>query len=649
MNISPFTFISDSITSSLSWVEFKETTQWCKDNIYLSSEASPYTGMITFEKTPWIEEILNDWDKPWIEEFDIMASTQVGKTTIEFCCIAKELDTDPCMMQLTTPTEDGVSDYVTTKFDPFFKGVKSLQNKMNLRREEEKTRFKGALKEVPGGKLFILGNTPGNRRSKSVKYIFMDEVALFGSGHVAELRGRTKFFEKTGRKIFLVSSRKHKGDEIELAYKGSYCKKELQVLCKGCKNFFYPTSKHFKYLTRQEYKEINQLEKMDDRTKYKREAKHTGRVECECGHSINSRDIENLVREKNVKLVVVEGEDNESRHGYKLNALATALTNYSTIVEELIDAEFDDIATNTVYQDYFNEHYEKEIKTTEASDLLLLGNGLEKWKVPEDTIKIYMGVDTQKDHFWYEVKAYCYGNRSHSMAHGRLETFEDIEQIWEIGQNLVSEHGEVFQIQKLGIDRRGFNQDGIKRTDEVDMWVRKMIQKWKRGDENRIYGTEGEPKLTGDAPYKIAVRKDDSDNRVKIDIKVMKLSNIYLKTSIRTAMANTIDMAKSEFPEDYDEAPHFFVNQTTIDADAKGTVATSYTRQISVEVYDFGRDKHGKLNKEKSFINPKQADNHLFDTSVICEGFAQKDQVYMEKKPTNENIAEALSGLGDLS
>ena len=338
MNNSPFTFISEKIINSIEWVDFKETVEWCQDNIYLSSEASPYTGMISFERTPWIEEILKDWDKKWIEEYDIMASTQVGKTTIEFCCIAKELDTDPTMMQLTIPIADGVSEYVTTKFEPFFKGIKSLQKKMLERKDEEKNRFKGSLKEVPGGKLFILGNTANNRRSKTVKNIFLDEVALFGKGHVAELRGRTKFFEKTGRKIFLVSSRKHKGDEMELAYDASYCKKELQILCKGCGEFFYPESKHFKYLTPKEYKEKNNIQKIENITEYKRVAKNTGNVVCECGHKTSSRDIEDLVREKNVKLVIVEGQDEDSRHGYKLNALATALTNYSTIVEELIDA-----------------------------------------------------------------------------------------------------------------------------------------------------------------------------------------------------------------------------------------------------------------------------------------------------------------------
>jgi len=654
MNNSPYTFMSDRIASSLEWVEFKETAQWCKDNIYISGDVSPYTGMISFDKTPWIEEILNDWDKPWIEEYDIMASTQVGKTTIEFCCMSKELDTDPCMMQLTIPNDNDVSNYIAKKLDPFLNGIKALKSKLIQRRDEEKSRFKKATKEIAGGALFITGNTDTSRRSNSVKNIFLDEVGLFGSGHVAELRGRTKFYEKTGRKIFIVSSRKYKGDEIELAYEGAYCKKELQIECKGCKAYFYPEgSTQFKYLTEEEYKKKHNLDTIEDRIKYKREARDTGIVKCECGYGTTSKDIEDLVREKRVKLIMVDGSDEETRHGYKLNALATGLTNYSTIVEELIDAEDNYEKLRTIYQDYFNEDYENKFEEIEEADMLLLGNGLKEWVVPKDTYKIYMGVDTQKDHFWYEVKAYCYGKIPHSISSGRLETFADIEDIWLHGQHLTDENGDFAMISKMGIDRRGYNQDGVRRTDEVDEFVSYMVQKYKNGDENRIYGTEGHPTLTGDKPFIIANSKDYSNNRNKLEIKIIKMSNIYLKNTVQRSIERAIAKAKAETEDDEGfsySANLFYVNQDTIDADMQGTTSKSYTRQLTAEVYDYAKNpKTGKIDKEKSWINPKKADNHLFDTSVICEAFAEIDKISIQRKIESTGIAKALGSLSSLS
>lgn len=648
-----YTFMTDKIIESIAWKEEEGTVEWCRDNIYLNQDVTPYTGMISFEKTPWIEEILEDWDEEHIEQFNIMASTQVGKTTIEFCCISKELDTDPCMMQLTIPTDDGVGDFVKTKFDPFFRGIKSLQLKMDLYKTEEKLRQKGAIKEVSNGMLFILGNTDKNRRSKTVKKIFIDEAALFGKGHIKELIGRTKFFEKTGRKIFIVSSRKYKNDEIEIAYENSYCKKELQILCRGCNEFFYPTSKHFKYMSQQEYKEKYLLDTIENFNNYKREGKETAHVLCDCGHKTTSEDLEDLVREKQVRLKIIEGKSEDTIYGYKLNALATALTKYSTIAEGLIEAGDDPQELQTIYQDYFNETYEFNFIEKEQSDMLLLGNGLKEWQVPQNAYKIYMGVDTQRDHFWVEVKVYCYGSIVHTIYASRVETFAEIEDIWIAGQYLLDEAGNIQMISKMGIDRRGFNQSGVRRTDEVDEFVAYMVKKYKNGDENRIYATEGHPSLSGDKPFAIVNSKDYSSNRNKLDIKIVKTSNIYLKNSINLKIQRTIAKAKAETESDEGfnyEAKLFYINQDIIDAEMKGTVSTSYTRQINAEVYDYGRNpKTGKIDTEKSWINPKQTDNHFFDTSVICETFAEIDKVSLQRKTESTGIAKALGSLSSLT
>lgn len=647
-----FSFTDPVIENVTIWKEEQETVAYCEDHIYLNSDTSPITGMLRFDRTPWISEILDDWDKKWVEQHNIMASTQVGKTTIEFCCLMKELDTDPCMMQLTIPTEDGVSAFLKKKLNPFMRGVKTIQGKIKQHKSLEKLRVSDAIKEVPGGTLFVLGNTAVNRRSNTVKNMFIDEAALFGKGHIKELIGRTKFHEKSGRKIFIVSSRKHAGDEIEVTYENSYCKKDLQIECPACGESFYPERENFHYLSEAAYKKKQELTEIKDFNAYKREAIQTAHVKCECGHQIDDRGIEALVMRRKVYLVIIEGAEEDTIHGYRLNALATGLTKYSTIAEMLIEAGEDPEELATVYQDYFNEIYEKEYAKAEGNDLLLLGNGLEELVVPEETYKIFMGVDTQKDHFWYEIKAYCYGNISHSLISGRLETFAEVEDIWIAGQHLVDAAGEEYMIAKMGIDRRGYNQDGVRRTDEVDAFVDYMIGKYRNGDENRIYATEGHPTLTGDKPYIIGSIKDDSDARNPVDIKVVKLSNLYLKNSVQLSISRAIDKAKAESDEDKEFHYHtklFYINQDTIETDSKGTVRTSYTEQLTSEVFDF--DKHpktGKLAKTKTWINPKKRDNHLFDTSVICEAFAYIDKISLKKKTTDTGIAAALSGLSSL-
>ncbi len=664
MNNSPFTFISDKIISSIEWVDFKETVEWCQDNIYLSSEASPYTGMISFERTPWIEEILKDWDKKWIEEYDIMASTQVGKTTIEFCCIAKELDTDPTMMQLTIPIENGVSEYVATKFEPFFKGIKSLQSKILARKDEEKNRLKGALKEVPGGKLFILGNTATNRRSKSVKNIFMDEVALFGKGHVSELRGRTKFFEKTGRKIFLVSSRKHKGDEIELAYDAAYCKKELQILCKGCGEFFYPESKHFKYLTPKEYKEQSNIQKIENMTEYKRVAKNTGNVVCECGHKTSSRDIEDLVREKNVKLVIVEGQDEDNRHGYKLNALATALTNYSTIVQELIDAGEDEDALATIYQDYFNEIFEKKDKQVASTDVGLLGNKYDEFVIPDDTAALYLGIDTQKGYYWATLVAMEYGMSPQLVWASRVEDEATIEELMDRRYYYADGREYTAGIRRAGQDWQGYKETKENINDEtgevtkdviMDMPQRvkefafKMSEKYGQDSEGRerFYATRGEEFLTNDEYYRFANTDVTVKNfRDERKIKTIKLGTVALKSAFMSSLMRAIAKAKAVEGDDaYEYEDRLFgINKTQCDKlnNREKIAHRDIDMQITAEVFTYPKDTRGKQKDYKSWVKQRN-DNHYLDCIVICYALAIMDNIASLKKPEKEDVENARS------
>lgn len=648
MTKSPYTFISDRIISSLEWTEFKETAQWCKDNIYLSGDVSPYTGMMSFDKTPWIEDILNDWDKPWIEEYDIMASTQVGKTTIEFCCISKELDTDPCMMQLAIPNDNDVSNYIAKKLDPFLNGIKTLKSKLLQRRDEEKSRLKKATKEIPGGALFITGNTDTARRSNSVKNIFLDEVGLFGSGHVAELRGRTKFYEKTGRKIFIVSSRKYKGDEIELAYEGAYCKKELQIECKGCGKYFYPEgSKQFKFLTEEEYKKKHNLEKIEDRIKYKREARNTGIVECECGYGTTSKDIEDLVREKKVKLVIVEGSDEETRHGYKLNALATGLTNYSTIVEELIDATDDDEKLRTIYQDYFNEDYKIKHIEKEDSDMLLLGNGLAEYIVPKDTLAVYLTIDNQIDYLFAQITAIQYGMKVHIVYFGRIESWNDAENLWNICQNLEGEDGEQYMASYMGIDRRGYNEGQISRTEEADHFVDYMQNKW---GNDRIYAMEGHPDLSSGQPFIIRNQKDMSNQRYQLDIKIVKFSNVYIKHKLFKWIDRTIAYNKAEEgeePRGYDDKM-IFINQDNIERDRESVTDLSITRMLTAEVWGYEVDKKTNKKAKKESYFKIRARNDAIDTTDMALVFAEKDKLSHRQKPENIDIKQSLDRLGSI-
>ena len=84
--------------------------------------------------------------------------------------------------------------------------------------------------------------------------------------------------------------------------------------------------------------------------------------------------------------------------------------------------------------------------------------------------------------------------------------------------------------------------------------------------------------FTTNNAYQIRTQKDESNNRNKLEIKIIKMSNVYLKNSVQRSIERAILKANAEAEEDAGflyEANLFYVNQDTIEADRKGTTRIS--------------------------------------------------------------------------
>jgi len=69
---------------------------------------------------------------------------------------------------------------------------------------------------------------------------------------------------------------------------------------------------------------------------------------------------------------------------------------------------------------------------------------------------------------------------------------------------------------------------------------------------------------------------------------------------------------------------------------------------LTAEVFDHAKHpKTGKLALEKSWI-PTRKRNDAIDTSTMALTLAEKDKVALMKKPSGENLEDALKGLEDL-
>jgi len=630
-----------------------------KEVVFTDLEVSPILGNFKVKYSPHYIKLFQLIDRTLTRELFAKWASQSGKSLFGVLVAAHKLDTLPATVLYAQPLKDDVSVILQTKINPVLKSIPKLWKKFEDYKESEKVRTKDAAKKLAGGNFLVKGSGTKDRKSQTSPFIVLDEIGEFEEGAVFEFKERTKSFTKFHPKVIGVSTIVHDEDEICTNFNSCSVKIEWHYICMKCKTNFYPDIKQFKYKSKENYLKENNLEEEEIvLNRYIDEAKATVHIECpHCEHKINTAEKDVMIAQQSMdwyikhengkyELLEIDNLSSETSFGADMNSFGSFFVTYEDMVENIIKAGDDPVKLDKLYRGWFNRFYEHNVEKVNEDDLLLLGNGLKDLVVPKDTIKLYMGVDTQTDHFWYEIKAYTYGDISHSIASGRLESFENIEQIWEQGQSLEDEDGNPQMISKMGIDRMG------DRTYEVDAFVEYMVNKWKNGDNHRIFATMGKKSLSGTAPYLFKNTKDMSTNRNKIDIKVIVMDTTYLKNKIALHIERTIAMCKAETEEDKGfeyKTQLFYINQDTINADMESTTSISYTRQINAETYDFHKSQTtGKIEKEKSWGNPHQRDNHFLDTSVICEVFAEVDKIRSERKSDATGIANSLKGLSSL-
>ena len=644
-------FIGKRMRTTYKWISKQRTVDWAEENIVFNGDTSPITGALDLSRSPHIIEMLDDFDKTRVWKQIGNYSTQTGKTLWLFIAVGKTLDADPCKIQFAIPNEDAVSNYIEDKAEPFMRGVKSLTEKMEVHADNEKgLRKKKTRIRVPNGDCTFTGSSASSKRSRTVRVMAVDEMDLMVDGSFIELEGRTKAFEKFDRKVLGASSQKRENGEIGKAYKTCETKKEWQTRCKQCNHTWYAGSKHFKWITRKQYAESLEIEPEDIvETNYKTEALKDVHLLCpHCDHHISSEEKDNMILDGQYLFKIVEGDENGRTIGYKGNALAMFLTTFETIAGLVIDAESSEYIEDIqqVYLDYFNEIYKAEHQTTDENDILLLSNGLDERILHEDTAIVLMGIDTQKDHFWYEIRAYRYGIISDTILHGRVETFDDLEKI--MGMNFECKDGSTRGIDKVGIDRRGIKS----RTAEVDAWVTDLVVS--QGMEDFIYLTEGE-RTASTKPIRMKTVVDDiiTKKKKKYPLKAIALNNTVLKNELSASINRGIKKANALTEEDEGSEYFghlFYINEDIVkEAEAildggDKWVSTNYWKQYTAESYIYVVNKQGKLAKEKSWENTRQTDNHYWDCGVICVALAHLMHISTMKKEEEIDI----DGLMDL-
>lgn len=380
---------------------------------------------------------------PLIEKIVLCFGAQIGKTEAELNMIGYALDQTASPVMMVYPT-DTIAKFASDKrVQPMLKSVKSINDKFDENSKLLELDFNN------GNYLVLVGaNSPSSLSSRSVKYLFFDEIDKYPAfaGKEADpiklATERTKTF--VDKKIVMVSTPTVESGNIWQAFMSANERRQYYVPCPHC-----GVSQTLKF------KQIKWPEEHNTNVDMIRD---TAYYECEhCGERIYDKHKMEMLRSGEWR-AVNESQSKVRSVSYHLSSIYSPWVTFGDVAYEFKNSKGTPATLMNFINSWLAEPW-KSSKTKSTQNMEFTQSNYPCGVVPDKAVLLIASVDVQLDHFWWEVRAYAPGVKSYLIDYGQASTWEDLEEII-INREYPSEYGEPRQVMKAGIDS-GF------RTDEV--------------------------------------------------------------------------------------------------------------------------------------------------------------------------------------
>lgn len=417
-------------------------SEWA-DNFRVLTSVSAEPGRWRTNRTPYLKEPMDRFTDPLIEKIVLCFGAQLGKTETELNMIGYALDQTSSPTMMVYPT-DTIAKFASDKrVQPMIKSVKSISDKFDENSKLLELDFNN------GNYMVLVGaNSPSSLSSRSIKYLFFDEIDKYPAfaGKEADpiklATERTKTF--VDKKIVMVSTPTVESGNIWQAFMSANERRQYYVPCPHC-----GVSQVLKF------KQIKWPDEHNDNVDMIRD---TAYYECEhCGEHIYDRHKMEMLRRGEWR-AVNESQSKVRSVSYHLSSIYSPWVTFGDVAYEFKNSKGTPATLMNFINSWLAEPW-KSSKTKSTQNMEFTQSNYPCGVVPDKAVLLIASVDVQLDHFWWEVRAYAPGVKSYLIDYGQASTWEDLEEII-INREYPSEYGEARQVMKAGIDS-GF------RTDEV--------------------------------------------------------------------------------------------------------------------------------------------------------------------------------------
>lgn len=414
---------------------------WADKNRVLDSKTSSESGRWNTARTPYLQGIMDAFNNPDIEEIIFAKPTQVGGTEGLNNILGYIIAQDPSSILIVYPTLE-LAEYTSkNRIQPMV----TLCQPLKERYHEQDSK----LLELQFDGMYVVlsgANSPASLGARPVRFLLMDEVDKYpaNAGKEADPRSLARERTKTypyNKKIFQTSTPTFKNGPIWQEWENADDQQRYYVPCPHCGHYQTFRFKQIKWP-----KEIKEPE----------EAQKAAYYECEhCSGIITDGHKPAMLREGKWQS---ENKKGTKKTAFHLNAIYSPWVRFGDVVSEFLRSKnFPELLMNFI-NSWLAEPWEQTEVKMNSDKVLERQSEYEETVVPDDTLLITAGVDVQKDHFYYTIRAWGTSMTSWNIAHGQLDTWDQVEYIMNLPYKDLN--GNIYQVNLCAIDSGD-------RTDEV--------------------------------------------------------------------------------------------------------------------------------------------------------------------------------------
>ncbi len=430
--------------------------QWAEALLVFSARSSAFPGRYRSSITPYVRQILEDFQNPEIRRIHLCWGAQSAKTTTLSVALAYTIDQAPGPALFVMPSLDMARSFSENRLQPLIEDCEALaRHKTDNRHDFKKTEF-----ILDRSSIYLQGAQSANQlASRPIKYLFADEVDKWPEQTSKEADALSLAVErvKTYRdhKIIVSSTPTVPSGQIWQAFMAGD-RRRYMLPCPLCGALFALEWEHVKFPATADADTLRK------------------ETFVECPHCKGS------ISERHKALMLQHGEW-QAHHpaaapevrSYHLSELYSPWSRWGDLAVKFVQASQAAKTGNPgALHNFINsslaEPWQPEEGQRADDDMLLnLRDERPRGLVPQQTLGITAGVDVQDHGFWYVVRAWGADMESWLLYEGHLPDWQAVAQVL-TGFKLVDSTGQQYEINFTLVDSGGH------RTSEVYDFCRRM-------------------------------------------------------------------------------------------------------------------------------------------------------------------------------